>query len=44
MAEAGYKGKRIEVVIYTDTYKIRGTLFVSLGRRGCLQFAIIRFS
>ncbi len=26
MAQAPYKGKRVEVEILTDTYKIRGTL------------------
>jgi hypothetical protein len=33
MAEAAskYKGKQIEVEILTDTYKIRGTLFVPLA-------------
>jgi hypothetical protein len=33
MAEAGskYKGKLVEVEILTDTYKIRGTLFVPLA-------------
>ena len=33
MAEAGskFKGKRVEVEILTDTYKIRGTLFVPLA-------------
>lgn len=33
MAEAAskYKGKRVEVEIFTDTYKIRGTLFVPLA-------------
>ena len=34
MAKAGYKGKRIEVEIQTDTYKIRGTLFVPLAGEG----------
>jgi hypothetical protein len=31
---APYKGKRVEVEIYTDTYKIRGTLFVPLAGEG----------
>jgi hypothetical protein len=32
MAEASkYKGKQVEVEILTDTYKIRGTLFVPLA-------------
>lgn len=33
MAEAGskFKGKQVEVEILTDTYKIRGTLFVPLA-------------
>jgi uncharacterized protein DUF6812 len=33
MAEAGtkFKGKAVEVEILTDTYKIRGTLFVPLA-------------
>ena len=34
MAQARYKGKRIEVEILTDTYKIRGTLFVPLAGEG----------
>ena len=34
MAQAGYKGKRIEVEIQTDTFKIRGTLFVPLAGEG----------
>jgi hypothetical protein len=33
MAEA-YKGRRVEVEILTDTYKIRGTLFLPLADRG----------
>jgi hypothetical protein len=35
MAEAvsKYKGKRVEVEILTDTYKIRGTLFVPLAAK-----------
>jgi hypothetical protein len=35
MAEAAskYKGKRVEVEILTDTYKIRGTLFVPLAAK-----------
>lgn len=28
-----YKGKRVEVEILTDTYKIRGTLFVPLAAK-----------
>jgi hypothetical protein len=31
MAEAPYKGKRVEVKILTDTYKIRGILFLPLA-------------
>jgi uncharacterized protein DUF6812 len=34
MAVAGYKGKRVEVEIHTDTYKIRGTLFIQLAGEG----------
>jgi hypothetical protein len=34
MAEAKAKGYRIEVEILTDTYKIRGTLFVPLAGVG----------
>jgi hypothetical protein len=34
MAQAGYGGKRIEVEIQTDTFKIRGTLFVPLAGEG----------
>jgi hypothetical protein len=34
MAQAGYKGKRVEVEILTDTYKIRGMLFVPLAGEG----------
>ena len=34
MAQAPYKGKRVEVEILTDTYKIRGTLFVPLAGEG----------
>jgi hypothetical protein len=34
MAEPAYKGKRIEVEILTDTYKIRGTLFIPLAGEG----------
>jgi hypothetical protein len=34
MAQAGYKDKRIEVEIQTDTFKIRGTLFVPLAGEG----------
>jgi hypothetical protein len=34
MAQAGYKGKRIEVEMQTDTYKIRGTLFLPLAGEG----------
>jgi len=35
MAEVSskYKGKRVEVEILTDTYKIRGTLFVPLAAK-----------
>ena len=33
MAEA-YKGRRVEVEVLTDTYKIRGTLFLPLADRG----------
>ena len=31
MAGAPYEGKRVEVEIVTDTYKIRGTVFVPVG-------------
>jgi len=34
MAEASYKGKLVEVEIHTDTYKIRGTLFIPLAGKG----------
>jgi len=34
MANAGYKGKRVEVEILTDNYQIRGTLVVPLAGRG----------
>ena len=34
MTEAGYKGKRVEVEIHTDTYKIRGMLFIPLAGEG----------
>ena len=34
MAQAPYKGKRVEVEILTDTYKIRGTLFIPLAGEG----------
>ena len=34
MAEAAYKGKRIQVEILTDTYKIQGVLFLPLADRG----------
>lgn len=34
MAQTGYKGKRVEVEIHTDTYKIRGRLFVPLAGEG----------
>jgi uncharacterized protein DUF6812 len=34
MAEGGYKGKRVEVEILTDTYKIRGKVFVPLAGEG----------
>jgi hypothetical protein len=34
MAQAVYKGKRVEVEIQTDTFKIRGTLFVPLAGEG----------
>jgi hypothetical protein len=34
MAQAGYKGKRVEVEIHTDTYKIRGMLFIPLAGEG----------
>jgi hypothetical protein len=34
MAETIYKGKRVEVEIHTDTYKIRGTLFVPMADKG----------
>ncbi len=36
MAEAaasGFKGKQVEVEILTDTYKIRGPLFVPLASK-----------
>ena len=31
MAEAAYKGRRVEVEILTDSDKIRGTLFLPLA-------------
>lgn len=31
-----YKGKRVEVEIHTDTYKIRRTLFLPLGVRAVI--------
>ena len=34
MAQAGYKGKRVEVEIHSDTYKIRGMLFIPLAGEG----------
>jgi len=34
MAEAGYKGKRVEVEIHSDTYKIRGMLFIPVAGEG----------
>ena len=34
MAEAAYKGKRIEVEILTDAYKIQGMLFLPLADKG----------
>ena len=34
MAEAQYKGKRVEVEILTDTYKIQGKLFVPMADKG----------
>jgi hypothetical protein len=34
MVQPGYKGKRVEVEIHTDTYKIRGMLFVPLAGEG----------
>ena len=34
MAEATYKGKRIEVEILTETYRIQGTLFLPLADKG----------
>jgi hypothetical protein len=34
MARATYKGKRVEVEILTDTYKIRGALFIPLAGEG----------
>jgi hypothetical protein len=34
MAQAGYKGKRVEVEIQTDTYKITGMLLVPLAGEG----------
>ena len=34
MAQATYKGKRVEVEILTDTYKIRGALFDPLAGEG----------
>lgn len=32
-AVSKYKGKRVEIEILTDTYKIRGTLFVPLAAK-----------
>ena len=34
MAQARYKGKRVEVEILPDTYRMRGTLFVPLAGEG----------
>ena len=34
MARSGYDGKRIQVEILTDTFKIRGTIFVPLAGKG----------
>src|SRR5262245_57789118 len=34
MAQAAYKGKRVEVEIHTDTYRMRGWLFVPLAGEG----------
>ena len=34
MAQVGYEGKRVEVEIVTDTYKIRGTVFIPLAGKG----------
>ena len=34
MAQARYEGKRVEVEIITDKYKMRGTLFVPLAGEG----------
>jgi len=31
MDDPGYKGKRVDVEIITDSYKIRGTVYVPLG-------------
>jgi uncharacterized protein DUF6812 len=31
---APYKGKRVEVEIHTDTFKIRGTLFIPMAGEG----------
>jgi hypothetical protein len=43
MAQAGYKGKRFEVEILTDTYKIRGMLFVPLAGEGGYSSRPLRF-
>lgn len=34
MAQGGYEGRRVEVEIVTDTYKIRGTVFIPLAGKG----------
>jgi hypothetical protein len=34
MAEPTYKGKRVEVEIHTDTYVIRGILFIPMADKG----------
>jgi len=34
MAQRSYEGKRVEVEIVTDTFKIRGTVFIPLAGKG----------
>jgi uncharacterized protein DUF6812 len=40
---APYKGKRVEVEIYTDTYKIRGSCFVPLAGEGAYNSRLSDF-
>jgi len=43
MARATYKGKRVKVEIHTDTYKIRGKLFVPLAGEGGYSSRLLDF-